>query len=126
VQDTNAIIHSFLITQSPLKELVSDRIYCPKLPQNCVLPALSYNTRGGKSDPYIPTIVTPSVQFSCWGNTPIIARQVYGALYDALQGLEDWGSIASAIEEVQGQDMEDPDVPNFYKVITFFSIMIRV
>ena len=133
IADTNAIIKSYLGTSStkvdPMIAKVSDRIYCPRLPENATLPAISFFSRGGLSTPYIPGIVEPSVQFDCWADDPIEAREVYRLLYDALQGIQnvDVGAyqIMSAIEEVQGQDLVDVEIPNYFRVLTFFSIMIR-
>ena len=143
IADTNAIINSYLTTSSakvdPLIALVADRIYCPRLPEKATLPAVSYFTRGGTSTPYIPGIPEPSVQFDCWATDTelagvvtkgsIIARQVYRALYDALQGIQNVTveayQIMSAIEEVQGQDRVDVEIPNYFRVLTFFSIMVR-
>ena len=130
--DSNAVILAYLSAQASLTALVSTRISCPKL-IGTTLPALSFLTRGGVSSPYIPDMLEPSVQFSCWGADPIIARQVYRALYDALQGIENQKVtisysdyyIISAAEEVQGQDLQDPDAPYFYKVLTFFNFKMR-
>ena len=88
IADVNAIIQSYLLTSAPLVALVNSRIYCPRLPENATLPAVSYFVRGGLSTPYIPGIVNPSVQFDCWAANPIDARKVYRALYDALQGIQ--------------------------------------
>lgn len=141
--DTNTIIRTYLTTSStlvdPLITLVAERIYCPRLPENAELPAIGFFTRGGSSTPYIPGMPAPSVQFDCWAKDTevagvatsgfIIAREVYRALYDALQGIQNVtvGSyqIMSAIEEVQGQDLVDVDIPNYFRVLTFFSIMVR-
>ena len=137
VVDSNAVIRKYLTTASaltnPLIALVGDRIYCPRLPENATLPAVGFFTRGGTSDPYIPDIPSPSVQFDCWADDPIEARSIYNALYDALQGLEytpvtigaNTHYILSAIEEVQGQDVADNEIPNYFRVITFFQIMVR-
>ena len=129
IADTNSIIRAYLITCTTLTALVSTRIYCPRLPENATLPAISFFTRGGISTPYIPGIPEPSVQFDCWADNPIDAREVYRTLYDALQGIQNItvGSyqIMSAIEEVQGQDLVDVEIPNYFRVLTFFSIMIR-
>ena len=133
IADTNSIIRSYLTTSStkvdPLIALVSSRIYCPRLPENATLPAISYFTRGGGSNPHIEKIVSPSVQFTCWDDNPIGAREVYRALFEALQGIQmvAVGSyyIMSAIEEVQGQDLVDVEIPDYFSVLTFFSMMIR-
>ena len=134
VADTNAILKVYLDTCTTLTALVkapgeSARIYCPRLPQNATLPAVGFFVRGGTSTPYIPGIPNPSVQFDCWATSPIVARQVYRALYDNLQGIQNIkvGSyqIMSAIEEVQGMDLVDTEIPNYFRTLTFFSIMIR-
>ena len=146
IADTNAIIRSYLTTASPasnpLIALVGAQIYCPRLPENVdlsVKPAVGFFTRGGDSTPYIPGIITPSVQFDCWATDreiggivvkgSITAREVYRALYDALQGIQDTTvgayKILSAIEEVQGQDLVDVEIPEYFRVLTFFSVMIR-
>lgn len=92
--DTNSIIRAYLASgvgvTAPLVALVGTRIYCPRLPENAVLPAVGFFTRGGTSNPHIPDLPSPSVQFDCWATTPIIARQVYRALYDALQVFSKW------------------------------------
>ncbi len=132
-EDTNTIIQTFLAAQTTLTAVISTRIYAPRMPENAPIPALGFLTRGGFSTPYIPGIVTPSVQFDCWGATVTAARQVYRALFDVLQGVQNQivavgssnYSILSAIEEVQGQDLQDVDIPERYRVLTFFSIMIR-
>jgi len=129
IADTNSIIFSYLVTQAPLVALVGRRIFTPRLPENATLPAISFFTRGGTSTPYIPGIPEPSVQFDCWADNPITARQVYCALYDALQGIQDITvgayKILSAIEEVQGQDLVDVEIPNYFRTLTFFRIMVR-
>lgn len=131
--DTNTVIRKFLVEQTTLTAVVGTRIECPRLKENETLPALGFFTRGGDSTPYIPGIVTPSIQFDCWGDSPIAARTVYRALYDVLQGIQNEtvevdGSdyvILGAQEEVQGQDLQDVDIPAYFRVITFFSVMIR-
>jgi len=132
--DTNEVIGEYLIAMPALTALVDKRIYAANpLPQNATLPCISFFTRGGTSIPSVPTIVVPSVQFSCWADDPIEARSIYRALYDELNGLYDanvtidgtvyW--IMRAIEEVQGQDLQDTDIPGYWRVLTFYAITIR-
>lgn len=129
VADVNAIVQTYLLTATSLVALVGTRIYCPRLPENATLPAVSYFVRGGTSTPYIPGMPEPSVQFDCWASNPIDAREIYRKLYDNLQGIQNVAvgayQILSAIEEVQGVDLVDIEVPNYFRVMTFFSIMIR-
>jgi len=132
--DTNIVIGEYLRAMPALTALVSDHIYAANpLPENASLPCISFFTRGGTSIPSVPEIVVPSVQFSCWADDPIEARSIYRALYDELNGLYDanvtidgityW--IMRAIEEVQGQDLQDTDIPKYWRVLTFYAITIR-
>lgn len=186
--DTNKIIRAYLVTQATLTGLVGNRIYCPRLPENATLPAVSFFSRGGTSTPYIPGMPEPSVQFDCWADNPMESRKVYDALYGSLQGIQNisvavpacvvgtpdgndydckvahtsnernkpitgtlpysnywvatgttglgsiWATgtlyrptyeITSAIEEVQGQDLVDTEIPNYFRVLTFFRVMVR-
>lgn len=188
IGDIDAIIRAYLVTQTALTALVggaTPRIYSPRLPEKATLPAIGFFARGGTSTPYIPGVVTPSVQFDCWASSSIEARRIYRALYDALQGIQNvnagivvvigtdgndyycilahtatadnepitganfatywattggsgmgttWANgeiyrttyqIMSAIEEVQGQDLVDVEIPNRFRVLTFFEIMVR-
>jgi hypothetical protein len=129
VPDVNAIVRTYLLTDAALVALVGSRIYSPRLPDKAALPAIGHFVRGGLSTPYVKEIISPSVQFDCWAEGPIEARQVYLALYDALQGIHNVtvGSnvILSAREEVQGQDLQDVDISDRYRVLTFFEIMVR-
>ena len=142
-QDVNVILINYLQTCTTLGALIGysaglpvvpARIYCPRIPDTGVLPCLALRVRGGKSTPYIPPLVSPSFQFDCWANDPITARQIYNALYDALQGIQNTqvnvgGTnylLMSAIEEVQGQDLVDPpELPKYYRVLSFFTVNIR-
>jgi len=116
-----------------LTGVVGTRIYVPRLPENATLPALGFFTRGGDANPYIPKIVTPSVQFDCWDDNPIGARDVYRALVDVLQGVQNQAVVIApntfyilgAEEETQGQDLVDAEIPNYFRVLTFFKIMVR-
>ncbi len=101
--DVNAIVRAYLadaVVNPALDALVNGRIYCPRLPENAALPAIGFFTRGGTSSPYIPDLPNPSCQFDCWAKDElqldgtmkhgaIIAREVYRALYDALQGIQE-------------------------------------
>jgi len=132
--DVNAIVRAWLVTQTTLTAKVSTRIYCPRLPEGATLPAVGFFVRGGLSTPYIPPIVDPSFQFDCWAATQIAAREVYGALYEVLQGVENQSiavggttyRILAAREEVQGQDVQDVEHPGYCRVIAFFALKIQI
>ena len=135
--DVNELIQTHLLTSSvltdPLITLIGDRLYCPRLPENANLPAISFFTRGGSADAEVPTVFSPSIQFDCWADNIIEARQVYRALYDCLQGLDSAevtidGTlyyIMKAREEVHGQDLVDVDIPGYFRVLVFYSITIQ-
>jgi len=133
IGDVNSILRTYLVAQDSLTAIVGTRIYCPRLPENCSLPAIGYFVRGGVSTPYIPPIITSSFQFDCWGSDPIEARNVYRKLYDILQGIQNIDvvigdttyKILSAREEVQGQDLVDETIPNYFRTLAFFSITVR-
>jgi len=134
--DTNILIRTYLTTSTaltdPLIVLVGPRIYCPRLPENADLPAIGFFVRGGRADANVTEIVSPSIQFDCWADDPITARKVYRALYDALQGVGNTiitidGTpycITKTREEVQGQDLQDMDIPGHFRVLTFYSITV--
>lgn len=135
--DTNVLIRQYLMTASaltnPLIALIGVRLYSPRLKEGAELPAVSFFTRGGSADPDVPNIFSPSVQFDCWAGNFLDAREVYRALYDAMQGLGNAAVVISgttyyitkAREEVQGQDLVDVEVPNYFRVRTFYEITIR-
>ena len=135
--DTNLLIRTYLLTSSvtndPLIALIGAKLYQGRLPLNAVLPAISYLTRGGVASPEVPSVVSPSIQFDCWASNPTGAREVYRALYDAMQGLGNaevtiGGTtyyITKAREEVQGQDLQDIDIPSYFEVRTFYSVTVR-
>ena len=131
--DTNKIIRKYLVGESTLTDITSTRIYCPRLPENCTLPALAFKTMGGSSNPHIPPIVKPTIQFYCYDDDPIDARALYVALTQVLQGIQnesvtigaDTYRIMSAVEEGQGQDFEDDEIPNYFMVLAFYQIEIE-
>jgi len=130
--DTNTILRTYLLTQ-PVAALVTSRIYCPRAPENATVPNVTFFTRGGRSTPYIPDLPSPSIQFDCWADDPVEARLIYRTLYDNLQGIQNVSvvvgaityHIASAIEEVHGQDLVDIDIPGRFRVLSFWTIMVK-
>jgi len=131
--DINVIVRTYLITPStlvdPFRALIGDDVFCPRAPENADLPNVTFFTRGGRSTPYIPDLPSPSIQFDCWADDPIEAREIYRTLYNALQGIQNvavgGNTILSAIEEVQGQDLVDTDIPGRFRVLSFWEIMVK-
>ena len=130
--DSNVVIRTYLLTQA-VAALVANRIYCPRAPENAEVPNITFFTRSGRSTPYIPDLATASKQIDCWADDPLEARTIYGSLYDALQGIQNVPvdvdgttyHIASAIEEVHGQDLVDTDIPGRFRVLSFWEIIIK-
>ena len=138
MEDTNKIIRAYLAGNAGIAALVGTRVSARPVKEGVTLPALTFNTRGGVSNPniYDPVtddgLVNPSVQFTCWASDPMGARALYEVLRQALQGLNmqtvtfngNDHQIKSAIEEVIGQDREDADIPGYFSVITFYAFEI--
>jgi len=134
LNDSIQIVRQYLLTTG-LSTLVSGRIYSPRAPESAALPNVTMFIRGGESSPYIPDIPKPSFQIDCWSNDFVEARTVYRTLYNALQGVQNekitYGMppvdyyIMSAIEEVQGQDITDVDIPGRYRVLSYWKIITR-
>lgn len=132
IADVNQILRTYLVNNADIIAFFtpdSPRIYCPRLPENCVLPAIGLFVRGGSSTPYIPGMPEPSFQVDCWDDNPIGARLLYRTIYSVLQGIQNVAvgayQIMSAIEEVQGQDLVDADIITMFKVMTFFKFIIK-
>jgi hypothetical protein len=147
MQDTNAILITFLQTQTTLGALIGytapvinplapgtpARIYCPRVPDVGVLPCISLFRRGGQSTPYITPMQSPSFQIDCWATDSIVTEKIYGALYDCLQGIQnvpvvigaDTYYIMSAIEETQAQTLQDIDIPTRFRTLAFFKVIIK-
>ena len=65
------------------------------------------------------TGATYATYWSATGGTGVGSPWISGASYRVVH------EIMSAIEEVQGQDLQDVDIPTYYRVLALFSIMIR-
>ncbi len=130
IADANVIIREYLLSVAALFAVTDERIYAGRLAKNAELPALGFFIAGGTATPYIPGWITPRVQFDCWADSPISARVLCGLLYDALQGISKQKvgaySIESAMAEGPGQDMQDVDIPTYFRVLSFFNIIMKV
>jgi hypothetical protein len=142
--DSNLALVTYLKQSAALVELVTNQdqtkipeqvlIYCGTLPEGykpeingC---AITFINRGGAADTEAP-IIRPSVQIECWapalGNQQ--ARKVYRAVFDQLHqknniDLGDIGYILSITEEVQGQDVTDPDT-KWVSVLSYYRLILR-
>ena len=138
--DPHDIIWTYLGAQAALTAVVpAERIMSPRLRKKTILPAIGFFIRGGVANPHIEEMVEPSVQFDCWADSADDANgahdayEVYLALFDVLQGKQNQNvtvggntyQIKFAVEEVQGQVLQDIDIPDRFRVLTFFRMMIR-
>jgi hypothetical protein len=86
-------------------------------------------TSGGSAHPEIP-VISPRMQLTFWGKETQyqVARQVYRAAYDWMQrrtniDLGDAGYILSCLEQVEGQDYDDPNT-GLAAVVSFWKLML--
>jgi hypothetical protein len=131
--DTNAAFRSWLLQSDAIQAMTEGRVYCPDLPEgidpsNGV--AITFQRRGGNADLYLP-IVSPSITVKCWAgrDQAVQANQLYRAVFDQVHGqnnvnLADLGYVLSCFEQVQGQDVTDPDT-GWATVVTFFQLTMR-
>jgi hypothetical protein len=90
----------------------------------------SAGTGGGSAHPDLP-LNMPRMQLTAWAgvNQYDIARQLYGACFDWMHGrnmidLNTDGFINSCVEQVEGQDVDDPHT-GLATVAGFWSLVIR-
>jgi hypothetical protein len=126
--DVHDIIRDYLLTQSGVTTLVSTRIYAGRdvPPETYALtdgPCITLRVRGGNED-YEGALLTPSVQFKCYGATDYVANSVYRALDDALHGDGLSATLLHGEREVQGQPLEEPQTEWPY-TLAFYQVMIR-
>jgi hypothetical protein len=135
--DTNSVLRKLLADNAALKALVGTRVYAGKLPEGASLPAVTFAATGGRADEVISVMPEPSFQVSTWADDPIEARQVYRAVYDALFYLlsqkvtigEGAGAVDYYIiwtrEDTHGIDLQDPEAPGYYRVLSYWTIKFR-
>jgi hypothetical protein len=147
--DANLLLRTWLLTASingvanpVLAVLTSPNIYAGHLPpgvDTSIDPAIVVRggggtasaTGGGSAHPEIP-IIRPRMQITAWcgPNQFLLARQIYGAIFDWLHGktqldLGSVGFVLSCLEETEGQDVTDPHT-GFATVVSFWNLLLRV
>ncbi len=129
-----AIMRTYLGDQLPLMALITGGLYSPRLPESKSPPAMAFFVRGGTANPHIPPIPSPSFQFDCWADSPEVAYDIYKELYDTIQGLQNQTvtvggtdyRIMSAVEEVQGQQIQPVDPQDYHRVLGLFQVTMEV
>jgi hypothetical protein len=132
--DSNLAVKTWLSSSQAITGLVGDRIYCGMLPEGYDPEvdgdAITFFTRTGTAHPELP-LISPSVQIECWSQVhgQQRARAVYRAVFDLCHqknhiDLGEAGYILSSTEEVQGQDLIDPDT-KWAEVLTYYRLTMR-
>jgi hypothetical protein len=147
--DANLLLRTWLLTpaingvQNPALAVLTNptNIFAGHLPpgvDTSVEPAIVVRngggtasaTGGGTAHPEIP-IIRPRMQITAWcgPNQFQLARQLYGAIFDWMQGktaidLGAAGFVMSSLEETEGQDVTDPHT-GFATVVSFWNLLLR-
>lgn len=120
-------LYSYLSGYAGLSSLVSNRVYPVLLPQDCQLPAVTYQRVSG---PRVhcqggdPGIAHPRIQVSCWAVTYSAARsiaaQVIAALQDFTGTMGGTGGVtvqASFLDD--DADLYDPETQTYHVPVDF-------
>lgn len=132
--DSNEALMAWLFQCEALENLIGTRIYCGTLPRGYKPEvngrAITFLNRGGSAEVEVP-IISPSVQIECWAPERCHqqAREVYRAIFDWCHGqtnidLGEKGYILSCVEELQGQDITDPDT-QWASVVSYYRLTLR-
>ena len=108
-------LRNILIADNKIKSLVSGRVYLGALPQNPVLPAISF-FRVSNYRPHNLNTASPRFQFDCWVTSYSVAVELGDEIRKALHGKQ---GIFTGIQVVQGTYLSDdilyePDTKIFH------------
>ncbi len=109
--EIEATLYNYLTGHAGLKSLVGSRIYPMQLPQNVMLPALTYQRISGPRVHGVggrPILARPRIQIDSWAtsyaNAKVLSAEVRAAL-DGHRAAEDaWGCILD--NEIDDYDAE--------------------
>jgi len=137
--DVAVLIRDYLLTQTSVTSLLgtsnpNEAIYCyallPEKYDAAKGPAVQLVRSGGMSDPEIPELIEARLQVRVWADQQkrTLASQVYGAVHDAIHGLQMTslarGTILSSVEVTGAQEGADPD-SSWTFVNSFYTVMAR-
>lgn len=135
--DVSAQLYDYLLTQSPVTDLVGsgsgnrifpdtdtpDKIYRPELG-----PSILFNPRGGLTD-YSQCIFKISYKFKCYGDASLAstaqrssAFETYQAVHDALVD-QSFGGVRHVGSEITYQIMEEFAL-NWVYALAFFTFLV--
>lgn len=118
----------FLLQDSALAALIVDRLYPYKLPQNCTLPAVSFqDISETRTQSYgeASALPFPRYQFTITGGTVDSVKQVEEALNSCLDGYQGTMGTGSYITEVEAVILKnritnnDIDLPIFQRMLDY-------
>lgn len=120
-------IFTYLSEDPAISALVETRIYPVRLPEKCLIPAISWNrvdaNRLYTYDSFEDTEawVTARVQFNCWAYTAHEAMDVGTAVLTALSGYDgDMGGELITAFSVNELDTYEPGTKFHRRVLDFF------
>lgn len=92
---------------------------------------ITVSIKGGQGHPEISSLISVDIQVTCWAgvNQFLLARTLYGAVYDSLHGqnlvtFAGYGTIVSSVEMTQGQAVVDP-ITGWATIVGAFHMMVR-
>lgn len=87
--------------------------------------------KAGSGHPEISPVVHVDIQVTCWAgvNQFLLARTLYGAVYDTMHGknlvtFTGYGTVVSSVEMTQGQSVVDPDT-RWATIVGAFHMIVR-
>ena len=102
-------VSDYLEGSTGIGDLVANRIYPIKLPQNPTLPAMTYRVISGMEHHNID-VAYPRFQFNCWGDTYSDARGLADATKQAFQRMKSVIGGTSGKAMIQGVVLNDIDM----------------
>ena len=136
--DSNKLLRTWLLSVTAVTSLLGtntgNSIYAGDLPENfdpSLGPAIQIQGDGGIPHTEILPLVDDRMKVRVWADKGkyLLARQVYGAMRDALHGAVNLdfaanGHVVRCIEVTSGQDVTDPDT-GWVTVLAFYQLLAR-
>ena len=102
-------VSHYLEASTGIHDLIADRIYPVKLPQNPTLPAMTYRIISGMEH-HDYDVAYPRFQFNCWGESYSDAKSLSVATKQAFQRLSSPIGGTSGKAVIQGVLLNDIDM----------------
>ena len=102
-------VSDYLEGSTGIGDLIANRIYPIKLPQNSTLPAMTYRVISGMEHHDID-VAYPRFQFDCWGESYSDARGLADEVKEAFQRMNGAIGGSSGKTMIQGVILNDIDM----------------